>query len=460
MCNLGRCSATRIGWNRGYSTDETNSVIRDLLMSTRKDRGNVRCCPRSPTKHPTIRCALGAFLAACLVLTMLAGCSPSKAGSPAITTRTVPTIPASPDRNLTANSATPESQQSSNGVNTHVPSTPSPDVERTQVSGSKAAPAAIESATSRALVKPTVATAGPTLLADQLRAQIAPLIAEAPAHIGIVIDLPDGSTLYQNEADTLFDAASLYKLGIMVEVYRQRDAGQLSFDDVVTLYPGYFLEDDSVYGYDFNVYDDIPVGTLLSNMITLSSNVAATALLDLVGTDSVNATMESLGLNNTKILWYPSAQADESIVTAVSKVIASNGPGTRFLSTKLTIADTTGGVNFVPGDAVDVTTPSDIARLFQELVNGTVISPQTSAEMLNLLADQQINDRLPAALPDGTRVAHKTGDLDNSVHDAGIIFAPDSPIVVVVMSDEVENREAIVALIQQIALLTFQAESF
>ena len=247
----------------------------------------------------------------------------------------------------------------------------------------------------------------------------------------------------------------------MVEVYRQRDAGKLSFDDVVTLYPGYFLEGDSVYGYDDNVYDDIPVGTLLSNMITLSSNVAATALLDLVGTDSVNATMESLGLNNTKILWYPSAQADESIVTTVSKRYREQrARHSAFEHEADSPPVQTRGVNFVPGDAVDVTTPSDIARLFQELVNGTVISPQTSAEMLNLLADQQINDRLPCALPDGTRVAHKTGDLDNSVHDAGIIFAPDGPIVVVVMSDEVENREAIVALIQQIALLTFQAESF
>ena len=299
----------------------------------------------------------------------------------------------------------------------------------------------------------------PTVDPSQVfRQRIDPLLRDLPAHVGMVIALSDGTNLYQNEPDTEFESASLYKLGIMVEVYRQRDLGDLSFDDLVTLYPGYFLEDDSVYGYDDNAYDQIPVGTLLDNMITLSSNVAATALLDAVGTDNVNATMESLGLDHTKILWYPVAGS----VTAGNRSTAFTNPSaelTTLLSLNTRQASLRGDANANVDGAYNITTARDIATLFEMLVNGTVVSADDSAEMLDLLSGQQINDRIPAELPNGTRVAHKTGDLDNSVHDVGVIFAPNSPIVVVVLSDEVENREDVVEFIQQVAQLAYAAES-
>ena len=283
-------------------------------------------------------------------------------------------------------------------------------------------------------------------------------MVDLPAHVGMVVALPDGTNLYENEADTEFESASLYKLGIMVELYRQRDIGDLSFDDLVTLYPGYFLEDDSVYDYDDNAYDQIPVGTLIDNMITLSSNVAATALLNVVGTDNVNATMASLGLDHTKILWYPVAGGDApgSQFTAHS---GANNRSTTLLSLSARDVPLRGDAYANVDGAYNITTPRDIATLFEMLVKGSVVSADASSEMLDLLAEQQINDRMPANLPDGTRVAHKTGDLDNSVHDAGVIFAPNGPIVVVVLSDQVENREAVVEFIQQVALLAYGTES-
>ncbi len=296
-------------------------------------------------------------------------------------------------------------------------------------------------------------SASPTALAidriDQLPATVNDLIDDAPAHVGMVIALPDGTTLYRHEADTQFESASLYKLAIMVEVYRQQRAGELTFADLVTLYPGFFFEDDSVYGYDSNVYDQVPVGTLLHDMITLSRNVAATALLNLVGTDNVNATAASLGLTHTKILWYPAA-TDGSLSAA---------PGYSLLSTRNGPSSSSSLPVPIVADAFNITTPADIALLFQELIRGTVVSQSASAEMLDLLAHQQINDRLPAGVPDGTRVAHKTGDLDNSVHDAGVIYAPRGPIVVVVMTDEVQDRDSVVQLIQNVAHLAYQIES-
>ncbi len=157
MCNLGQYPAPRFDRDCGHSAAGTNAVIRDCVMSTSQNCGNVRRYPHSATKLRTARRALNASQASCLILAILAGCSSSKAGSPAIETESVATVVASPGRDLTAISATPESQQSPEGMNTRESSTPSPDVDNTKVAGSKATPAAIDSTTGKASSKTTVA---------------------------------------------------------------------------------------------------------------------------------------------------------------------------------------------------------------------------------------------------------------------------------------------------------------
>jgi beta-lactamase class A len=87
----------------------------------------------------------------------------------------------------------------------------------------------------------------------------------------------------------------------------------------------------------------------------------------------------------------------------------------------------------------DLTTPQqtsarDVSLLFEDLYKGTLNSSSSNLAFMNLLKDQKVNDRLPQGLPAGTVIAHKTGNLDNVVHDGGIIFGPKTNYVVVVMS--------------------------
>lgn len=80
------------------------------------------------------------------------------------------------------------------------------------------------------------------------------------------------------------------------------------------------------------------------------------------------------------------------------------------------------------------TSASDVGLLLERLYNGTLLSPNSSQQFVDLLKAQQINNRLPAGLPDGTVVAHKTGDLDSFVHDAGIVYGPKTDYIIVAMS--------------------------
>jgi beta-lactamase class A len=83
------------------------------------------------------------------------------------------------------------------------------------------------------------------------------------------------------------------------------------------------------------------------------------------------------------------------------------------------------------------TTAADVARFFERARDGTLLGPGregATAELYEFLQSQQVNDRLPAGLPPGTSVAHKTGDRQHWAHDAGVIMAPETEVLLVVLS--------------------------
>jgi beta-lactamase class A len=80
------------------------------------------------------------------------------------------------------------------------------------------------------------------------------------------------------------------------------------------------------------------------------------------------------------------------------------------------------------------TSAGDVATLFTRLYNGTLVSSGSSDKFTGLLKDQRVNNRLPVGLPAGTGIAHKTGDLDGFMHDAGIVYGPKTNYLVSVMS--------------------------
>lgn len=80
-----------------------------------------------------------------------------------------------------------------------------------------------------------------------------------------------------------------------------------------------------------------------------------------------------------------------------------------------------------------VTTPRDVATLFERLYDGSLLSPASNNLLLGLLKAQKVNNRLPQGLPAGTVMAHKTGDLYGFVHDGGIVYGPKATYLVVMM---------------------------
>lgn len=261
---------------------------------------------------------------------------------------------------------------------------------------------------------------------------------------GILMTTSTGEVLYSKNSETPFVTASLYKLVLLSDLYRKIEAGTITKTQELPVLDSDF---DSANGEDSyftpdNAGTSFSVDTLLFAAGAYSSNVAAKMLLTLTTRESLVNEAALLGMNNTHLFvkinqianWPPVAAPDSSdaeVATAIAFDATDAGTET-----------------------TNLTTPADMARYFQLLLQGKIVSQTASAEILGILKTQMVDDRFPVLLPSDAEMAHKTGNLDHVVHDVGIIYSPTGPVVLVAMVEadsddniptEVEQRLALIA---------------
>ena len=332
------------------------------------------------------------------------------------------------------------------------------------------------------------------------------IVGETDGHLAVVLADANGTVLFDLNGSESMEAASLYKVPVMVELFRQFETEQVDRDGVVLISPGFFSEGEDSIGYESSgAY--VSIDTLLFEMIAQSSNVAAYALLDLVGNDNVNASMADLGLDGIEIRWSPRHEIPETDVPQedeyVEEYVEPEYTDEPTMSPEIEpdpqeeIEQPESDEQEVPVDeeapdvdpqddpadsgnaqtaewlslpavdiaptlradaAYNVVNASNMAQLLVLLLNGDLVSEQASSEMLDLLAQQQIPGGLPALLPDGV-VAHKTGYLEDGVfNDAGIISSPSGQMVAVVLTENV-REDLVYGLMSGIGLLLYELEA-
>ncbi|MDZ7632292.1 MAG: serine hydrolase [Gemmatimonadaceae bacterium] len=228
-------------------------------------------------------------------------------------------------------------------------------------------------------------------------------------------------------ADSLVHAASTMKVPVLIALAQRADRGALRLDDAMPLtnrfesivdHSPYSLNrdddsDDSVYA---RIGDRVPLRWLATRMITHSSNLATNALLTVVAADSVTALTRTLGARRMLVLRG-----------------VEDTPAFR------------AGLN-------NVTTAGDLAALLAAIGTDRAASPQSCAWMRDVLFAQAFNSAIPAGLPPGTRVAHKTGNITRVEHDAALVYpARGAPYVLVVLTSGIESQPAARNLIADIA---------
>jgi beta-lactamase class A len=255
---------------------------------------------------------------------------------------------------------------------------------------------------------------------QSLRADLHRMVVRFPASTAVeVMDLSTGYHIGYN-ATAVMPAASTIKVPVMVEVFKQLEAGRFDLDRRVTLLGG-----DKDYGSGDLCY--APVGStysidqLLDAMIDVSDNTATNMLIRLVGVRSVNRTMYDLGLMQTHLRGYVHTDS-----WSVRQALQSS--------------------------------PRDMVHLLELMAKRELVDDWSSNEMISILEGDQINTLLPQPLPAGIAIAHKTGSFFDTLNDVGIVYATD-PYVIAVMTTHLPSLDAGRAFIRSLSLLTFHEES-
>lgn len=233
--------------------------------------------------------------------------------------------------------------------------------------------------------------------AEGLRAAAERLIREAgPGAVAVAYrDLGTGEEVVIRP-DEVFHAASTMKVAVMAEVYRQAEAGTLSLDEVLPIKNEFTsLADGSKYTLDpaddseLELYKRVgrreTVAALTRLMITESSNLATNLLIERVGAAKADGFMKALGAGGVRVLRG-----------------VEDTPAYRR------------GMN-------NTTTARGLMRLLALIADRAVVSAGASDAMLATLLAQKFREGIPAGLPPGTPVAHKTGWFKGVYHDAAIV---------------------------------------
>jgi beta-lactamase class A len=154
-------------------------------------------------------------------------------------------------------------------------------------------------------------------------------------------------------------------------------------------------------------------------MITVSSNFATNLIIQKLGVENIQATVHSLGAHGMKVL----------------RGVEDNKAFEK-------------GMN-------NTTTARGLEILLTAIAEGKAVDAESSRQMVEILEQQHFNEGIPAGLPRGTRVAHKTGEITKIHHDAAIVYAPRPFVLVILVRGLAEEKDSS-ALMADVTRILYQ----
>lgn len=241
------------------------------------------------------------------------------------------------------------------------------------------------------------------LLWAKLEASVRATNRDLDGTMGVAItDLTDGRTFLLNP-DAVFAQASSIKVAVLAELYRQQQqseegvSARTKLTDMYTVNSADLVADSTIMSGLTPGVTRVTNRDLATFMVAVSDNSATNVLIDRVGMDNVNAMLTSLGLTQTR------------------------------LQRKMM------DVKAAQGGRENVSTPREMMMLFVDLYQHKVLNPALSDDFFKVLSTPKASD-IPRNIPDDIVIANKPGELAGVRNDVGIVFVPNRPFVIVVMT--------------------------
>ena len=253
------------------------------------------------------------------------------------------------------------------------------------------------------------AAADPPAANGPLAERIGPLIQKHSGKVAVAVKHLASGESFAHQADEPMPTASLIKLAVMIEAYRQAEAGKLDLSTSVTLKAEDKVQGSGILTSHFSPGTTISLRDAIRLMIVYSDNTATNLVLDKTSIAAVGQSMEELGFPNTKI-HAKVFRGDTSIAPERSK--------------KFGLGSTTAG---------------EMIAILEQLHAGKLAGETSTKEMLDHLYACD-DKRLAKLLPTGTKVAQKTGSVSAVRTVAGIIDTSSGPIAICILTSDNQDQ--------------------
>lgn len=237
-----------------------------------------------------------------------------------------------------------------------------------------------------------------------------PLIEAHQGDVGFAVKHLKSGESYEYKADRAMPTASLIKLPVMITTYEQIEKGKLSPTEMIELKKSDFVPGSGILTAHFSAGDTISLRDAIHLMMVYSDNTATNLVLDRLGLSPTNECMERLGCPDTKIN---------------SKVFRRDTSINKERSREFGLGSTSA---------------RDMVKLCEALYEKKLVTKHACKQMLEHMYACDDKLKVPRLLPVGTKVAHKTGSVDASRTDAGIMETPSGPIVYCILTNNNKDR--------------------
>ena len=247
------------------------------------------------------------------------------------------------------------------------------------------------------------------LLWQKLDATIQQVNRDLNGTMGVAImDLIDGRKLLLNP-DAVFAQASCIKVTVLAELYRQEQqarqgaTGKARLTDIYTMNSADLVPDSAIMAGLTAGLTKVTNRDLATFMIVASDNSAANVLISRVGMENVNSMLDSLGLTRTrlqrKMMDIGAAQAGRE----------------------------------------NLSTPREMMTFFADLYQGKVLNKSLADDYFKAFGTTKPG-YIPRLIPEDVRIANKSGELAGVRNDIGVVFVPNRPFIIVVMTAYLEHE--------------------
>ena len=238
-----------------------------------------------------------------------------------------------------------------------------------------------------------------------LSPRLMPLIKAHKGDVAVAVRHLKTGERFDHRAQQVQGTASLIKFPIMIEAYRQAEAGKVDLDELIELSEADKVPGSGILTSHFSSGLRLSLRDAIRLMIAYSDNTATNLVLDKISIAATGDTMRDWGFPETRVN---------------AKVYR------RDLSIDLPRSERYG---------LGSTTAHDMVELLAQLHAGELVSQDASKAMLAHLAACEDKVKFPALLPKSTKIAHKTGSVDKIRTAAGIIETASGPVALCVLTE-------------------------